>query len=660
MHRSGTSALARILNLMGAHFGDGNIGLGANPENPKGFWERRDVRSLNDTVLFNQGCDWDCVSDFRPDRVAGEMAQTYQSAAFDIVLGLDAHRPWFVKDPRLCLTFPVWRPVLELPLCIHIHRNPLAVARSLERRNGMPIEVGLALWEAYSRHALAGAAGLPTVHVSYERLLDDPMAAIVPVQKAAAEHGYRLRIPMRSELGAFVQAAGHQESVQSFRAVASGSQVALYEQLLAAPERTERRELADESVATLKKYEAASVDVSQRIAAANRHKEDDVHLKVANALKAAQLSHAKATEQDVRQRLQKVERIRDEALATSHRLDKELALARKTIGPLEDQVRSYKERNAQTAERIAELEQSRKALQQANADLMRDRDRLARQNEQRRRDQEAAEERLTRHSRDHTRLVASHRALERRHRDLGADHLRLKGSVQALRQGWRRLRRRQEALRLEHELLRSDWQELADFANELTRGFSALVGTWRWRIGHGLLSLPRRLSLRGGRPMVTDAMRLLIESHGERRAEFAERRNALDKRLARRGDDDLVRLDSLWDEGRSPSESSVADAPELAVRDSPPQEGDGSGEQAESGLGEQGADGDSAEQAEANEATGAGRRCGGPGRTSARAGSAEDRAGNGWSGVAQRKASPPAQPLQTTPCSRMAIETLCI
>ena len=64
MHRSGTSVLARLLNMMGAYFGPEGIGTDANDENPKGFWERRDVRSVNDFVLHSVNCDWHKVSDF--------------------------------------------------------------------------------------------------------------------------------------------------------------------------------------------------------------------------------------------------------------------------------------------------------------------------------------------------------------------------------------------------------------------------------------------------------------------------------------------------------------------------------------------------------------------------------------------------------------------
>ncbi|MBK6855810.1 MAG: hypothetical protein IPG97_04435 [Microthrixaceae bacterium] len=58
MHRSGTSGVTRLLNMAGAYFGPPGIATDANEENPKGFWERRDVRALCDGLLQGAGFDW--------------------------------------------------------------------------------------------------------------------------------------------------------------------------------------------------------------------------------------------------------------------------------------------------------------------------------------------------------------------------------------------------------------------------------------------------------------------------------------------------------------------------------------------------------------------------------------------------------------------------
>lgn len=106
MHRSGTSVLARILNLMGLYLGPEGMSTGANPENPKGFWERRDVRFLNDAVLHSVGCDWDRVSCLDLAAVPPEMGEAFDEVAKRTLLEMDAHRPWFIKEPRLCLLLP--------------------------------------------------------------------------------------------------------------------------------------------------------------------------------------------------------------------------------------------------------------------------------------------------------------------------------------------------------------------------------------------------------------------------------------------------------------------------------------------------------------------------------------------------------------------------
>lgn len=43
MHRSGTSALAQVVHLLGADIGKNEDLIPAEPANAAGYWERRDV-----------------------------------------------------------------------------------------------------------------------------------------------------------------------------------------------------------------------------------------------------------------------------------------------------------------------------------------------------------------------------------------------------------------------------------------------------------------------------------------------------------------------------------------------------------------------------------------------------------------------------------------
>lgn len=61
MHRSGTSALARILNLCGAYLPE-RLLPPRQQDNSKGYWEPMSVVQYNQRMLASLGCDWD-----RPD-----------------------------------------------------------------------------------------------------------------------------------------------------------------------------------------------------------------------------------------------------------------------------------------------------------------------------------------------------------------------------------------------------------------------------------------------------------------------------------------------------------------------------------------------------------------------------------------------------------------
>ena len=206
MHRSGTSVLARLINLMGVYFGPEGISTGANQENPKGFWERRDVRALNDLVLQGSGCDWNRVSTFDLDAVPLPILQEFNTRASRLILEMDAHRPWMLKEPRLCLLLPLWRRWMEMPIGIHIYRNPVEVASSLQKRNGIPMEAGLALWERYVSSALQASADIPQLVVSHRQLMQEPAVAIATLLLELEALGVPgLRMPAEREFDAFIR-----------------------------------------------------------------------------------------------------------------------------------------------------------------------------------------------------------------------------------------------------------------------------------------------------------------------------------------------------------------------------------------------------------------------------------------------------------------------
>jgi hypothetical protein len=212
VHRSGTSTVTRLLNMAGAYFGPEGISNGADEGNLKGFWERVDVRAACDGLLQDSGFDWWKVAGFSLDRIPEPVRARHVRTLSRIILELDAHRPWVIKEPRLSLLFPLIRPLLELPVCVHVTREPLEVAQSLETRNGFPAPAGLALWELYTMRAFEASAGLPRLLVHYEDLMSAPVATFARLVGQLNDLGVvGLRAPSEREITAYIDTDLHRE-----------------------------------------------------------------------------------------------------------------------------------------------------------------------------------------------------------------------------------------------------------------------------------------------------------------------------------------------------------------------------------------------------------------------------------------------------------------
>ena len=59
MHRSGTSALARGLQMLGVYLG--NDFISPKPDNPTGYWEDRNIYEINERLLAVLGLKWEDI-----------------------------------------------------------------------------------------------------------------------------------------------------------------------------------------------------------------------------------------------------------------------------------------------------------------------------------------------------------------------------------------------------------------------------------------------------------------------------------------------------------------------------------------------------------------------------------------------------------------------
>lgn len=229
MHRSGTSALTHLLSNMGANFGDLKDSIGANKENPKGFWERRDVRRLNDQILHALGCEWDTLTHFNLDSLSSDVRASFLQGAKEITGNLSlAGTSFVIKDPRVCLLLPLWLDALDNPLIVYIHRSPFEIAKSLSARNDFDLEFGLTLWEVYASHALATLGSVPSIFIDYKDLLNNELQQAQRLEEFFIEFGANdLGIPNPEELKGTVEASLRNQISSGNEDLMSSNQIAL-------------------------------------------------------------------------------------------------------------------------------------------------------------------------------------------------------------------------------------------------------------------------------------------------------------------------------------------------------------------------------------------------------------------------------------------------
>jgi hypothetical protein len=183
MHRSGTSALTRVINLLGADLASDLVPAGIG--NEQGHWESWAALKLHERMLGQLRYDVLSPVDFPQRWFDGPQAQAWTGQIAALVAEEYAGSPLFVvKDPRIVLFLPLWITALQR-LSIEPHfvipfRPPLAVAASLQRRErrfnrdrALPLQLGIAAW---LRHVLAAekyTRGHKRAFVAFDRLLSD-------------------------------------------------------------------------------------------------------------------------------------------------------------------------------------------------------------------------------------------------------------------------------------------------------------------------------------------------------------------------------------------------------------------------------------------------------------------------------------------------------
>lgn len=192
MHRSGTSALARVMNLLGPPIPEPML-LGM-PDNPLGHWEPLELLDIDTKALAAAGCAWDSGPlEDAGEVIAADPALRREAVSFLCRCFAHGNLTALIKDPRQIATLPSWLALagelgIEAKAAL-VFRHPLDVARSLEARDGIPLDRAFDLWRRYNGMAEAYSRGLPRIVVDYDDLAATPDAVVARLLAFMGEDG---------------------------------------------------------------------------------------------------------------------------------------------------------------------------------------------------------------------------------------------------------------------------------------------------------------------------------------------------------------------------------------------------------------------------------------------------------------------------------------
>ena len=177
MHRSGTSIVARLLERGGLYVGGSWV-----DENHESLHFSRANRAMmgeGPYMLHDYGWTAPKTDEFiQARRGYAERAAARVSVFFAERAGESV---WGWKDPRNCVTLPVWLSIYPNARVLHVIRDGRSVALSLADRDALHPAFGLALWAYYVSRAERALEAVPEprkLAVRFEDVMEAPATTL--------------------------------------------------------------------------------------------------------------------------------------------------------------------------------------------------------------------------------------------------------------------------------------------------------------------------------------------------------------------------------------------------------------------------------------------------------------------------------------------------
>lgn len=195
MHRSGTSALARLIGYLGAALPADAIE--AHSDNARGYWESAAIVKADDQLLRVARSSWFDPRPLDLSRLEPSALRSRKDRIWEAVTAAfgDA-RLIAIKDPRQCRFVPTIVETLAehgvASRAVLMLRNPQAVARSIARRDGTTPAFAQLLCLRHMIDAERATRGLTRAVIGFDAMLDDwrdAAARLLPLTGGAMPEG---------------------------------------------------------------------------------------------------------------------------------------------------------------------------------------------------------------------------------------------------------------------------------------------------------------------------------------------------------------------------------------------------------------------------------------------------------------------------------------
>ena len=228
MHRGGTSAVAGAVSHLGLQ--PPKTPLPPTPDNPLGYFESRFIVSADQHILTAVGCDWDnCLRFDLPaaQRWLGPQREAQMVAALRHEFGDGAS--FVLKDPRLCVMLPIWRPALDAvgaePHVLVVVRHPVEVYRSLSGRQPIAEDAAATLWLHHMLAAERFSRGLGRAVLLFDDLLADGRGTLQHVGRTAGIAWPRSPEVAGPDLDVYLAAAARRQYAESASAAVGPAEI---------------------------------------------------------------------------------------------------------------------------------------------------------------------------------------------------------------------------------------------------------------------------------------------------------------------------------------------------------------------------------------------------------------------------------------------------